>query len=53
MCITEHSEELDDKELLQGLSKNPRNKMFIVVISLIYMLIFLIYILSIGFYELY
>lgn len=37
------SEALDDKELLQGHPKNPTNKMFIVDISLIYMLIFNIY----------
>lgn len=46
------SEALDDIKLLQGLQKNPTNKMFIIVISLIYMLIF-IYILKINFYELY
>lgn len=37
------SEALDDKELLRGLPKNPTKKMFIVDISLIYMLIFNMY----------
>lgn len=47
------SKALDHKVLLQELPKNPTNKMFIVVISLLYMLIVFYYILNIYFYELY